>query len=76
VQGKGGGAQMDPQGGRSAGLGRTVKAVFWSFFGVRRRRDLEADASDLNPVLVIAVALGMAALFAMLLIGIVHWVAH
>ena len=27
-----------------------VGAVLWSFFGVRKRRDLEADAAQLNPL--------------------------
>jgi hypothetical protein len=66
---------MSEERSRGMGLAQTVKAVFWSFFGVRRRRDLEADAA-LNPVMVIAVAVGMAILFALLLVGIVHWVTQ
>jgi hypothetical protein len=34
-----------------------MKAVFWSFFGVRKRRDYEDDAANLNPVHVIIAAL-------------------
>ena len=41
---------------------RLLKAVFWSFFGVRRRRDLESDAS-LNPLHLIAAGVIGAALF-------------
>ena len=52
---------MEPQEGkptdgaaRQATFGATMKAVFWSFFGVRKRRDYEHDAANLNPVHVIA----------------------
>lgn len=35
----------------------TMKAVLWSFFGVRKRKDYESDAANLNPVHVIIAAL-------------------
>jgi hypothetical protein len=38
---------------RKASFGATMKAVFWSFFGVRKRKDYEDDAANLNPVHVI-----------------------
>ena len=41
----------------------TMKAVFWSFFGVRKRRDYEQDAANLNPVHVIIAGLIGAAIF-------------
>lgn len=28
----------------------TMKAVLWSFFGVRKKSDYERDAAELNPV--------------------------
>ena len=31
----------------------TMKAVLWSFFGVRKKKDVESDAANLNPVHVI-----------------------
>jgi len=38
---------------------RVVLAVFWSFFGVRRRRDLLEDAESIKPVhLIVAGVLG------------------
>jgi hypothetical protein len=52
---------------RPASFGATMKAVFWSFFGVRKRRDYERDAANLNPLYVIAGALIGVAVF----IGIV-----
>jgi len=45
---------MEPDGKpRQATFGATMKAVFWSFFGVRKRKDYEHDAANLNPVYVI-----------------------
>jgi hypothetical protein len=41
----------------------TMKAVFWSFFGVRKHKDYEHDAANLNPVHVIIAGLIGAALF-------------
>lgn len=38
---------------RKSGFGATMKAVFWSFFGVRKRKDYEDDAANLNPIYVI-----------------------
>jgi hypothetical protein len=41
------------EGRRQASFLETMKAVFWSFFGVRKRKDYEHDAANLNPVHVI-----------------------
>ena len=41
----------------------SMKAVFWSFFGVRKRSDYEQDAANLNPVHVIVAGLIGAAIF-------------
>jgi hypothetical protein len=53
---------------RPASFLATMKAVFWSFFGVRKRRDYEQDAANLNPVHVIIAGLIGAALFIGLLL--------
>lgn len=46
---------------RKAGFGATMRAVFWSFFGVRKRKDYERDAANLNPLhLIVAALLGVA----------------
>jgi hypothetical protein len=45
---------------RKASFGATMKAVFWSFFGIRKRSDYEHDSANLNPVhLVIAALIGV-----------------
>jgi hypothetical protein len=41
----------------------SMKAVFWSFFGVRKRSDYEKDAANLNPVHVIIAGLIGAVIF-------------
>jgi Protein of unknown function (DUF2970) len=50
---------------------RLLKAVFWSFFGVRRRSDLESDAK-LNPLHLVAAGLIGAALFIVILLVVVR----
>lgn len=53
---------------------QTMKAVAWSFFGVRKGADYEKDVNQLNPVhLVIAGVIG-AALFIVALLLLVNWV--
>ena len=55
---------------------QTVKAVMWSFIGIRKRSELERDLSGrLNPFAVIAVAFVLVALFVAGLITLVHLVA-
>jgi hypothetical protein len=48
---------------RKGTFGATMKAVFWSFFGVRKGRDYARDAASLNPVQVIVAALIGVAIF-------------
>jgi hypothetical protein len=57
-----------------ASFGRTLKAVAWSFLGLRRRDDYEQDVQSLSPLRVIAVGLVAVALFVGALIAFVHWV--
>ena len=51
-------------------IGKAFKAVFWSFFGVRKRRDYDADAKSLTPAQVIIAGLigGLAFVLTMLLV--------
>jgi hypothetical protein len=50
------------------------KAVFWSFLGVRRRADYEADTQRLKPQHVIAAGIVMAAAFVLALFMLVKWI--
>lgn len=62
---------------RQASFWATMKAVFWSFFGVRKRKDYEHDAANLNPVHVILGGLVGALLFIGILVFVVRMVvAH
>lgn len=54
---------------------RTVKAVAWSFLGIRQGRASQEDMARLNPVHVIVIALVAVALFVGALVALVHWVA-
>jgi hypothetical protein len=56
---------------RNASFGATMKAVFWSFFGVRRRSDYDKDAAQLNPVHVIIAGIIGALIFIATLVIIV-----
>ncbi len=66
---------MSDSSGKKAGKGtlaQVMKAVAWSFLGVRKRRDLESDAAQLNPLHLIIAGLIGAALFVVVLLLIVH----
>lgn len=53
---------------------QTMRAVFWSFFGVRKRADYESDVQQLNPRHVVFAGLIGAALFVLALVLLVRWV--
>jgi len=50
---------------------KAAMAVFWSFFGVRKRRDYDADAQSLTPAQVIIAGLIGAAVFVLTLMLLV-----
>lgn len=53
---------------------KALKAVFWSFFGVRKGKDHDWDALNLKIGHVIAAALFSVAVFIFLLLVLVKWV--
>lgn len=53
---------------------QTLKAVAWSFFGVRKGSDYEKDVGQLNPLHVVIAGVVAAALFVLTLVTIVRWV--
>lgn len=59
---------------RKASFGQTARAVFWSFFGVRKRAHYESDATQLNPVHVLVMGVIGAALFIAILVSIIKFV--
>jgi hypothetical protein len=65
---------LKPPTQRKASFGATMKAVFWSFFGVREKSDYEKDAAQLNPVHVLIAGLIGVLIFIATLVTIVHFV--
>lgn len=53
---------------------QTMKAVAWSFFGVRKSRDYEQDVAQLNPVHVIIAGVIGAVVFIGVLVLAVNWI--
>jgi O-antigen/teichoic acid export membrane protein len=52
------------------------KAVFWSFFGVRRKAEYDDDAKKLTPQAVIGAGLVSAVIFVLALYGLVKLVTR
>ena len=59
---------------RKGSFVQTLRAVAWSFFGVRRCRDLERDVQRLNPVHVVIAGILGAIIFVVVLVLVVRWV--
>lgn len=59
---------------RKMSFAATVKAVFWSFFGVRKKSAYENDAAQLNPLHVVIAGVIGAVIFIMVLVFIVKMV--
>ena len=61
---------------RKAGPLRVATAVFWSFLGVRKSKDRDADAANITPVQVIVMGIIGAGVFVTCLVLIVRWVTR
>jgi Protein of unknown function (DUF2970) len=59
---------------RKGSFVQTMKAVAWSFFGVRKGADYEKDVNQLNPVHVVIAGVIGAVLFVIALLLVVNWV--
>jgi len=59
---------------RRGGFLATLRAVLWSFIGVRKRQDYQQDASSLNPLAVVVAGLIAGAMFIFTLVMVVSWV--
>jgi hypothetical protein len=59
---------------RKLPLGRTLFAVLWAFFGVRKSKDLERDVTELKPLHVVIAGVLVAAVFVGVLFLLVQWV--
>ena len=56
---------------KRATLLQVAGAVFWSFFGVRKGRDMLQDTTTINPLHVVIVGLLAGLLFVLALVGLV-----
>lgn len=59
---------------RKGSVFRTVKAVLWSFVGLRARGDYEKDVEQLNPVHIVIAGLVGGVIFVGSLILLATWV--
>lgn len=59
---------------RKGSFGQTLRAVAWSFFGVRKGVDHQRDVEKLNPVHVVVAGIVAALLFIAALVLLVNWV--
>ena len=55
---------------------QVAKAVFWSFFGIRKRAEYEKDAVRLTPVQVIVAGILGAVIFVLSLVALVHFITR
>jgi len=53
---------------------RTVRAVLWSFFGIRKTSEYQKDTAELNPLTIIAVGFALVIMFVLALILLVNWI--
>ena len=63
---------MNEETPRRAGFWATVKAVLWSFVGIRKRSDYQRDAAELNPVAVVVAGILGGVIFVLTLVVIVN----
>jgi len=69
------GSQRPPVPQRKGSLLRTIRAVAWSFIGLRKGSEYRQDLEKINPIHVVIVGLLAAFLFVAALIALVRWIA-
>jgi preprotein translocase subunit Sec61beta len=52
------------------------RAVFWSFFGVRKKKEYDKDAKTLSPQAVIAAGIVSTLLFVLALLALVKFITR
>jgi hypothetical protein len=67
-------ADLADAAGRKGSFVQTLRAVAWSFFGVRKSSEYERDVKQLNPVHVIVAGVLAAAAFVLGLLLLIRWV--
>jgi len=59
-----------------ATLLQIASAVFWSFFGVRRGKDMERDAVTIKPLHIVIAGLVAGVVFVLLLVALVTFLTR
>ena len=59
---------------RQAGFFATIRAVLWSFLGVRKKQAYQEDAASLNPKAVIVAGILAGVIFVLSIVAFVHFV--
>jgi hypothetical protein len=52
---------------------KAIRAVLWSFLGIRKRSGLEDDVQNLSPFYLIGVGIALCLVFVFSLVFLVHW---
>ncbi len=60
----------------TATLAQVARAVFWSFFGVRKGKDMRRDAVTIKPLHVVIVGLVSALIFVLALVALVTFITR
>ncbi|OJW79052.1 DUF2970 domain-containing protein [Thiobacillus sp. 65-1402] len=55
---------------------KAALAVFWSFFGVRKRRDYDADAQNLSPAQIVVAGLAGGVVFVLTVLLAVYLIVQ
>lgn len=74
TDGKAPGGELREAVRRKGSFLQTLRAVAWSFFGVRKSSEYEKDLNQLNPVHLVIAGVLAALLFIAGLLGLVSWV--
>jgi hypothetical protein len=53
---------------------RTIRAVLWSFLGIRKASEYQKDTAELNPLTIIIVGFALTIVFVVALIALVNWI--
>jgi hypothetical protein len=61
---------------KPASLRQVAGAVFWSFFGVRKGKDMQSDAVSIKPLHLVIVALLSGLVFVLALVGLVSLITR
>lgn len=65
---------LPPRGERKASAAEAAKTVFWSFLGIRRRKDHDAQTAKLTPVQIIVAGIIAGIVFVVTVLMVVRLV--